>query len=82
VADELVDSLLESVRNYILENGLSEISIPDIEESFQQNVSHAHAQIAEEYVHLLYTIRLIYECTFSVPDPGNRFSWKLRCTRR
>jgi len=57
VANDFVDSLLENVRNYVEENGLEEIEIPDITQSFEQNVSQAHNQIAEEYIHLLCTIR-------------------------
>ena len=44
------------VRGFVVDNGLSEIAIPDIREGFEQDVSQAHTQIIEEYIHFLYTI--------------------------
>jgi len=38
LANDYVDSLLELVRNYVVENGLSEVDIPDIREGFEQNI--------------------------------------------
>jgi len=47
LANDYVDTLLESVRKYVEENRLSEIDIPDIVQGFEQDVSQAHKQTAE-----------------------------------
>jgi len=57
LANDYVDNLLELVRSYVVDNGLSEIEIPDIQQGFEQDVSQAHNKIAEENKHLLYSIR-------------------------
>lgn len=38
LANDYVDSILENIRNYIEENGLQQIDIPDIEQGFEQNI--------------------------------------------
>ena len=73
---------MDIVRSFIVDNGLSEIAIPDIHQGFSQDVSQAHAQITEEYIKFLYTIWFAHKHIFSVPGPGDHFPWNLQCTRR
>jgi hypothetical protein len=69
LANDYVDQLLGLVHDYVVENGLSQLDAPEIHAEFYQIVSQAHTKIPEQYIHLLYTIRLIHEYIFSVPDP-------------
>jgi hypothetical protein len=64
LANDYVDELLVVVRGFVVENGLSQIAIPEIRQGFEQDVSQDHTQITEEYIQLYYTIRLIYEYIF------------------
>jgi hypothetical protein len=64
---------MDLVRDFVVDNALSEIAVPDIRQGFEHNVSQAHTQTAEEYIHLLYTVRLIHEYIFSVSGPGDPF---------
>jgi len=47
LANDYVDHVLESVHNYVVENGLQAIDIPDIRQGFYQEVSQAHTKITE-----------------------------------
>jgi len=38
LANDYVDNLLELVRSYVVDNGLSEIEIPDIQQGFEQDI--------------------------------------------
>jgi hypothetical protein len=77
-----VDQLLILVHEFVVENGLSNLDTPDIHQAFEQDVSQARTKIAEEYIHLLYNIRLIKKYIFSVPDPGDTILGILRCYAR
>ena len=46
VANDYVDEILSVAHSYIVENGLSNIAIPNIEASFSQEVSSIHTNIA------------------------------------
>jgi hypothetical protein len=39
IANDYVDELLSAARSYIADNGLSQVSIPNIEASFSKEVS-------------------------------------------
>ena len=39
IADDYVDELLSNARSYIADNGMSQVSIPNIEASFSKKVS-------------------------------------------
>ena len=56
LANDFVDDLLVLVHGFVVDNGLSEIAIPEIRQGFEQDVSQAHTQITEEYIHLFDTI--------------------------
>jgi hypothetical protein len=56
LANDFVDDLMILVRGFVVDNALSEIAIPDIWQGFEQDVSEAHTQIVEEYIHFLSTI--------------------------
>ena len=48
MANDYVDHVLEWVHNYVVENELQAIDIPNINQTFEQDVSQAHTQITEE----------------------------------
>ena len=64
---------MDTVRGFVLDNAMSETAIPDILQGFEHDVSQAHTQTSEEYIHFLYTIGLVHEYIFSVPGPGDPF---------
>jgi hypothetical protein len=44
VANDYVDELLNTARSYVVDNGLSEVPIPNIDASFSKKVSSHHTR--------------------------------------
>ena len=74
-----MDEVLSVAHTYIVDNGLSVISIPNIEASFSQEVSLSYTKYAK-YLYLRWKILLShhYVPRVSVPDPIYHVVGKVR----
>jgi hypothetical protein len=78
-----VDEVLSVAHNYIHDNGLSIISIPNVEASFSQEVSFSYTKYAK-YLYLGWKILVShhYVPRVSFPDPVYHVVGKVRYKRR
>jgi hypothetical protein len=75
LANDYVDSLLELARTYIVENGLSEIAIPDIQQGFEQDVLgiifHGSFAALDGIARNLATLVRTGDCTLEINSAGS-----------
>jgi hypothetical protein len=78
-----VDEVLNVAHNYIADNGLTVIPIPNVEASFSQEVSFSYTKCAK-FLYLRWKILLShhYVPCISVPDPVYHVVGKVRYKRR
>ena len=78
-----MDEVLSVAHTYIADNGLSVISIPNVEASFSEEVSFSYTKYAK-YLYLRWKtlLRHHYVPRISVPDHVDHVVGKVRYKRR